>query len=550
MSIQIIKNTLDLLLNEIGACELNTKLNELKDILENAYKKTSDEDAIVQESLTSDTVSTNLTLITSYTSIAKKLTALQSFVDLLIGVNYNDIVRDSITKADVVRKMTSKLLLSLNNAVESLHEITETYKEKTQPCKTIEEFIEIRKVFYKNIETIDVYVSITQKTIDNLYHNARGKMFEIVRMIEEDKEYILPDVENVYTASVCKNQPAIKRFGLMPICSIDTLDNILELILPNVSGKVDMQRYANKHDVGFIIMINAVYTPIEYNSRMLYDKEEFKNIHLPDGVGVNAKVLNLFGTIHSLLQDKKTTRQKWDMSIEIINKEAKQFYILEALESNPKNQRFRALAPWIQSSNALVSRHRIESLLSYIDKPHEVDRITKYQKLCIGKGLNFMFEHIPLDIESMIDRSKTVDIHIVRNKIYIELRKVIHKIIEKNKPKVDADVNEIIHDKRISIEMRRALIELKKMAGHVEHGFTEGELLTSYVVDTNYAVRRVMKELHDGYNRNPLKNITVDSLQQNLDELLMNIVNRVFGENDNIFSSIQLKQILLTYGQD
>jgi hypothetical protein len=266
-------------------------------------------------------------------------------------------------------------------------------------------------------------------------------------------------------------------------------------------------------------------------------------------MGVSDKTLKLFDAIKPLLEDKKDSRQKWDLSIEFINKEANDFYILESLESG-KNRHYRVLVPWLYSSNALIPRHKIEQLIEYYEDPHKADRITKYQNACINKSVNYMFEKVPINLESAIAQSNSVDIHIIRNKVYLGLVNVIHNSIKKIKPKTEIDMYTIIHDPKISSELRSILLDLKEMAGQVDNDFLAGELLTSYIADIHYTVRRLMKELHEGYTRKPLVDISPSSAQVFLEEMLMNIINRVFGEKDNIFAAIQMKQILLTHGQE
>ena len=553
MSLHLLINSL---IGELDQSELSARLNETIGKLKEIISKLNENDSIAEDSIAGDSVEEDSVEEDSIDkkSMFRLYAKTSNEIDLL--QNIKTLVDETqslvpITAVEKTKKLSSKILMVVGKRIESLYgHAMSHYSSKATACKTIDEFLEVRKTFYKLPTTIELYVTFAQKTIDYLYSTNKQDMFKVLSMIEADKDKFLPDVEQKYTASIYKNQPPIKRFGLMPICESDKLDVILSNILPDASGKIDMERYAAKHKVGFIIIISSVYTPIEYGARLLYNKELFKKLEIDGDAGVNGKVLALFGTIKSMTADKKSSRQKWEMSMKIINEDASNFYILESLENSTKDQQFRALAPWLYSSNALVSRHKIESLLSYINDPHATDRITKYQKICMDNALRNMFEHIPVDLEAAMERGKSIDIHVVRNRVYIELRGIIHNLIKKIKPKTDADVNDIIHDKKLSTKLRLLIMELKKMAGHIDHGFLAGELLTGYVIEANYTVRRAMKELHNEYNRNPLKEINEDIVQTKLDELLMNVTNRIFGENDNIFASLQLKQILLTYGTE
>ena len=86
-----------------------------------------------------------------------------------------------------------------------------------------------------------------------------------------------------------------------------------------------------------------------------------------------------------------------------------------------------------------------------------------------------------------------------------------------------------------------------KMANIDHSNINKGELLTSYLVDVNMTIRRFMKELHDGYNREPLAEISYNTVSKKLNELTLIITNMIFSENENIFASLRFKHILMTY---
>ena len=94
----------------------------------------------------------------------------------------------------------------------------ENYLAKATECATLDEFMKIREKFRKWPSTVDLFVLITQKTIDYFYTNNKLDMYKIITIIEEDKDKALPEIDDKFTSVIYKNQPSIKRFGLVPVC--------------------------------------------------------------------------------------------------------------------------------------------------------------------------------------------------------------------------------------------------------------------------------------------------------------------------------------------
>lgn len=74
-------------------------------------------------------------------------------------------------------------------------------------------------------------------------------------------------------------------------------------------------------------------------------------------------------------------------------------------------------------------------------------------------------------------------------------------------------MNEIIHDKEIPkifyekvLSMYNKGIQLDNLKDFNAGNFPFEEVLISFVIELQYMTRRLSKELHDGYSRNPLKN--------------------------------------------
>ena len=543
-------DSIDAFINDLGD-ELPEIKNNIMKIMDRINQSQSNQQSNEQSNEQLDDM-TNTFI--KYASLANKIEAYNELITIVETPRYTSLLYNkssSLIERIIIR--SGKVLAFARKHINTIqNELNKKFIRIIKPCSTLDEFIKIRKLFYKYPLCINLYKIIAQETIDYLYEHDRKSIYTILQFLEDDKDHFLPDISNNYKSVIYDNQPPLKRFGLMPVCTSDTLSNILSKLLINVSGKIDLPKYAKKHNVAFIIFHSVVYTPLEYDLRNLYDIKIIEQLKQPAGTGVNDKIIEMFNTVKNIninnanqkTKKNKTNRLKWSFKIETINYSAdiQSFYIIETLD----NETYRILAPWVSAEKNLIPRYKIEPLIKYIDEPHKPDRISKYQKICIDNATMNMFERIPLDLESSMERSKNVDTHVIRNKIYLEINKCIQDLIKHN-IKTQSEINDIIHDTIIADELKHILYNMVKMANIDHSNINKGELLTSYLVDVNMTIRRFMKELHDGYNREPLAEISYNTVSKKLNELTLIITNMIFSENENIFASLRFKHILMTY---
>jgi hypothetical protein len=583
-----------------------------------------------------------ISVFDTYEQISNYFLGLQYMIDVLnlpyLQSENNDTADVSQTYKLETNNILRKILLSYNNYVkkhtgvdEALLEeysnviivgITNGYLSGDTKLNTaaVEKIINlIQAEFYKNKNTVLLYSTVLQKLIDILYDlkkpEAKQIMFSVIDMIESDKDFFISgNCKNTLTSAVNKHihlvNPALKRFGLVPVTDSMLMDDLLELIIKNKSIKnVDLHKYSKENDIGFIIVKRVVYTPIEYDLRNLIIPELAKPLIQPPEFGITEKTINRFQTIKILpsaddtkdnkksgtkgsnksgTKDNKKSgtkgsnksgtkgsnksgtqnnsssdRLKWDFSYEIIGEKLNNFYILETLD----NKHYRALAPWMSDKNLAIGRFRIKQFIEYISNPNKPNRIANYQALANKAAIKNMFLAKSMSLDLLAERSTEVDTTLIKNEIFLKINRVISDMItdeyaEGKKIKSDTQLNDIIHHFGIRDAFVNTVLRLYEVGAKYDEvqDFDAGkfpfyELLSSFMVDLEDISRRFMKDLHDGYNRDPLKKEVFDlppyekasAIGKKLEDILNKTIQTVISDKENIYSALNYKYLLLNY---
>lgn len=261
---------------------------------------------------------------------------------------------------------------------------------------------------------------------------------------------------------------------------------------------------------------------------------------------------------------EKKTRNEWDFSYEIIDDaNTNNYYVIETLDG----LKYRALAPWLSDKNLSINKFRISQLLIYIKNSNTPNRIANYQALANKESAKHMFLTKPMSIDALAEQSKEVDTTIIKNEIYLKINRVIDDIITKEyssgkKIVSDVDINNIIHDQRIRDTFIDTVLKLYKAGAKYSdiQEFDAGkfpfhELLSSFIVELEDITRRFMKDLHDGYNREPFKKEVytlpvhdkMSAINKKIEEIINKTLQTIIGINENIYSALNYKYLLLNY---
>lgn len=432
---------------------------------------------------------------------------------------------------------------------------------------------EIREEFYKNDSLIFIYSNIVQNLLNISVSNSNNNITDnILKIIEEDKTYYLVDSQkktqkNSKTNSKTNSKnihiinPPLRRFGLTPSTLLMNKNKLLEIILDKkTNGNINLKKYSKDEKVGFIIFTRVVYHPIEYNINKLINKSEAQNYIQPNEYGINKKIIERFKIIKQF-----DTEEKWNFQFELIGEYDKvdKYYILETLDT----KLYRALTKKYNSDKYSIPKEQIKDLIEYFSNNNQPNRISSYHQLTQKKALNYMFLEKSIDIDNIIDKSQYVNTQIIQNDVYMKILDVLKKYIHVKYHNGDLiknnnDMNDILHNKDLLITYTEVMIENydKGMSGTLARNYNAGafpfeELLASYLKELNFISQRFMKELHDGYNRDPIsdeifKGPNKDKrriIMDKLEEIIKSAILITVDNTSNIYSTIITKYNLLNY---
>lgn len=405
---------------------------------------------------------------------------------------------------------------------------------------------ELRAEFRKNTHVIYVYASLMQKLIDESYSSNKTLAMKLLEYISHDKSNIL-DLGNKIKQSG-QNPPAY-RFGLLPQTRSMPVADLMKIVLPALAVKnSSIPKIAKEIKHGIVVFNKLVYTPIEYDIRNLVVEDEAKQYMQEKDAGITSKTVERFKTIIEHKSDR------WDFSTVVHNEEAEQFLVLDTLDGH----NYRCLAPWVSSKSYLVSRHKISSILNL--DPTKESTASNYHELQTRIATKNMFLSKALSIEDLEDQSTDVESNALRQVIEDKLIALVHVIYMKEYASAanNTTISKIVHDTRIEEFFITQVIKLYPSA--VTDPFSGGrfpfrEILASFITDLQTASRRLTRELHNIYSRNPLDNETFSlpktERQEKIKEYLASVVSSaislVISLDTNLYTSAYFKYLLLNY---
>jgi hypothetical protein len=415
----------------------------------------------------------------------------------------------------------------------------------------IDKIIEYRKFYHNNTACITIYATLMQKLIDYYYKHDKPIAFKLLDMIEDDKDLALKtDIKSQFSDKLKKKNPIQHRYGLLPVSKLLPLKTIISLIATEVgkpASGADIGKIASKLKVGIIVFNKIVYKPVDFNPRPLIIEEDAKPYIQDPLFGINEKVIDRFNTI---IQLKDTN--KWNFSIDIYNKEAATFYILETIDG----ENYKLLAPWLKSDKYGVARFRVHKIISH----NNISRAVCYHNKKLQMAIPNMFTKKMLDLESVEDRHYEVDSTDIRNSIITDIMKTIHEICAKKFKKgfeSNNDIINLLHDPAIvSTYINSSLIHYSKGASGYDGGdFNKSEILATFLVMLQETGRRLSRELHNGYFRNVLspdvfkmdKTARDNAVMEKILNIIENTMMLIIKLDSNPFVHIYTKYIKLNF---
>lgn len=473
-----------------------------------------------------------------------------------------------------------------------------------------EKVIIVQETFHEHRNAINLYVDYMQFYIDYLYDlgtkEAKQIMFYVLDLIEQDKDFFMTGHVDNYTTNtkIHLENPALKRFGLIPNTESLDLQQIFDMLVPQKSHKKEtFESFAKNNKVGLIVMNKITPVPIEYNivkllnspsesteqginenfiNRMrviryltksggndiVNSEDSLDDIKQPElvvgllaGVGDDPGGLDGGidgGGVYEINNSKPCAggndRLKWKFSIDLFNKDNDNFYILDTLNGH----KYRILTPYIKTTKYLIPKYRVKQLIHYATQPNKSDRITNYHTLACKYALTCMFAERAMPLDYLEENSKEVDTHMIRNELYLKLIKHTNALITKIKPKSQIDINDIIHDdgyQKIFMDTLYSLYNLGADKSLYISKFKSGELLSSFLVGLRDISRQFFKLLHDMYNREPLGNDVFKlpaedrqtTVEKKLHDVVLKCLQLLISDKDNIYASINYKYLMLNF---
>ena len=421
----------------------------------------------------------------------------------------------------------------------------------------------LQKVYNGNTNTVSLYANIIQKVLDALGESDTIISDGIQQILEQDKTYALSGhTHSLFKVkNLQKTNPSVRKFGLIPVTDSMLLPDLLKVILIGHKAvkSTDLNKLGKSLGVGFIVFNRVVFTPIEYNIRALIINKTADPLIQPDTYGPTEKMVTRFKTIRDYPRQKK-----WDFSASIHNASAGLFYVIETLDGKHYRCLYNKMPD--QEKTFGIDKQHLLTLINHIShNKTEPSRAAEYQAIAVKKSTPNMFLPKPLEIDSLGEKMDTIPSHAIKQDTSFELNKLLNDILRidfSNDLRSNSDINAVLHDTRFGDVFYQAVltryqksVKLEDIANYTAGHFPFSELLSSFMTDLQSTTRRFVKELHDGYGRDPLKN-TVFGLpktermfiiKKKLEDVIESALNLSIKADSNIYAAMYHKYMVLNY---
>lgn len=429
--------------------------------------------------------------------------------------------------------------------------------QQIHPKTVIQSIKYLHDLYAKYPNTLSIYAKFMDDLLNAVYSKGppgKDVATYITTQIEYDKNAAL--AEQAGKATVYKNtraikNPPLKGFGLLPVT--DNME-LPKLILKIIGKKTTIKDHCNKNNVGFIIITRIGYNPVKYDVNSLLYRD--RNIPpVPATFGITNETVSRFNNIEEL------DKSKYKFEYKVINKKPDiKYYIIETIDGRT----YRALYTWGGNiHNYSVPYTIAEPILRFIDNQNKPSRVTNYHRIAINKAVKNMFLPRELSLAALESASKEIDTHLMRNRLFLSISTLMHDIVKKsygNGKKIvgNVEMNEIIHDERINETFYGIILNLynvgtKLIFEQMTSKFPTSEIMASYLKELVEISRQFMKELHNGYNREPLASGVFKSADKRtaiidkLDDVLNKVINTIISNKSNIYVALNYKYLILNF---
>jgi hypothetical protein len=418
----------------------------------------------------------------------------------------------------------------------------------------------IQILFYKNPHSIDLYchliLTILNK-VKELFPNDKILYYKIIKIIEDDKTYILSLINNeipTISKSVELN-PYYKNFNLIPLTDLLPINEISNILFNQSLNMKEFIKLCKNKDYSIIIIKKHTKNPISFKTNQLLDwkkYQEFSKLHKRN-YGIDKHILSYYSIIEQVDVDSK-----WDFSIETHGLKFNNFeedmnnytIILDSLAPNL----YRIEANYLSSHNYFVKIGSIKELYDYC-KNKKPSRIGSFNALNIKKAKNILFSPIKHDLDKIKEVSTIVDPKYIRNEIYLLMLDEFNLFLKKNKNiKDNYTYASIIHDNKFLEIYSDVLVRefysylYKNYSDYVNGNIQISEIISSFMNVIYINQRIFVKEIHD-YFKDNLFDFTQDNVLINLkihfDEMIRYVLDKIITIDNNIYQMILYKINLL-----
>jgi hypothetical protein len=298
----------------------------------------------------------------------------------------------------------------------------------------------------------------------------------------------------------------------------------------------NLEALARSNKAVFIIQNKITHTPIEYDITKLFQPE----YEQPSAFGVTSKFLNKMNTIQVL------PKAKWDFSIDVYGRaDTGNYYAFSTIDG----KRYCGLAAKFGAQNLALSYSKVRSMLN----AGVSARPQNYHAVCAKIAAPHMFLAHKMPVDSVREESRTIDSGLIRNEIYEELMKFYNSNAKKIKSEDDFVI--FFQNGKIEEIFVKTLLQLYAMlqgddfAYEQKAQFQPSELIISYITELRTISQRFVRELQQGYERDPLKsdNDSADEKRKKFEDLIKASLEHSISLKSNIYQSLSFKNMLLSY---
>lgn len=457
------------------------------------------------------------------------------------GTNRLDIV-------DAFEDLTGKYTQINKSVFVSLNEIAAACAQKiANDIKTGDaekKLTQLHEVVLQHISAYDMYLQVLQLLIsENILVHV------IEQLLESDKNAVL--VAHIDASRQKSNLIPHRRLGLIPHDNIlRCTPRELHAAIYGSAKDITFSRWAKDRNITILIINSVAYDVVEYKTSQLFKKDT----SLVPAYGISRGIIE-----RTTIISADTSSAGFDFSVEVHNEDAKVGFVFETIDGKHYRMLHRRDGA-VNAANAVgIEPFDIADIVKYYKAPSMHTRVSTYQDVCNKEACRKMMVRKQPNTNLFEITSKTIDTNYIKNQVVLRLNGVLHTQLSRAhlEHNMEKDIMKILHSPQLVDEFAAALLDFYKIgAVNTIHDFSGGqfsfaEMLSSFLVEVENLRRQFIKELHDGYSRTQAfkDGVALSSyeVQRRLETLIIDVVQTVIPSDDNIYSSLNYKYMLLNY---